>query len=226
MMFRLSRSRAQRIFEDVMNAGLTFYACQPDATGAHGTSLEAKILLPLKRIAYGVPQHAFCDYFQMSSALASKCCDEYTGTLKSLYCEEYLRIPDKADLQNVAMLHREVHGVSGMLGSLDCMHNGWKNSPKAWQASYESGKEKRGPTVVSEALADYHLWFWHASFGYAGSLNDLNILNLSPLLESLVNGTFVDLEKSSDRTPSKWAMNLLNECLCLLMESAHHISDL
>ena len=29
---------------------------------------------------------------------------------------------------------------------------------------------------------------WHASFGYARSLNDVNILNLSPLLESLVCG--------------------------------------
>ena len=172
-----------------MNAGLTFYACQADATGAHGASLEAKILLPLKSIVYGVPPHAFC---QMSSALASKCCDEYTGTLKSLYCEEYLRIPDKADLQNVAMLHREVHGVSGMLDSLDFMHNGWKNCPKAWQASYKSGQEKRGPTVVLEALVDYHLWFWHAPFGYAaGSLNDLNIFNLSPLLERVFGERYI-----------------------------------
>ncbi len=67
---------------------------------------------------------------------------------------------------------------------LDCMHTGWKNCPKGWQASIKSGKESGGPTVVLEALSDYHLWFWYASFGYADSLSDLNILNLSPLLES------------------------------------------
>lgn len=55
--------------------------------------------------------------------------------------------------------------------------------------------------MVLEALADYHLWFWHASFGYAGLLNDLNILNLSPLLESLVDGSFVELEKSANVVP-------------------------
>jgi hypothetical protein len=44
---------------------------------------------------------------------------------------------------------------------------------------------------VLEALSDYHLWFWQASLGYAGSLNVLNILNLSPLLELLVDGTAI-----------------------------------
>jgi hypothetical protein len=31
-------------------------------------------------------------------------------------------------------------------------------------------------------------FFWHASYGYAGCLNDINILNLSPFLERLVDG--------------------------------------
>jgi hypothetical protein len=45
-----------------------------------------------------------------------------------------------------------------------------------------------------EVLSDYHLWFWHALFGYAGLLNDLKILDLSRLLELLVDGTFTELE--------------------------------
>jgi hypothetical protein len=106
----------------------------------------------------------------MSKALAAKCCDEFADTVQSLYCEEYLRVPDAVDLKNISILHQKSHGVDGMFGSLDCLHIGcWKNCPKAWQASFKSGKESGGPTVVLEALADYHLWFWHASFGYAGS---------------------------------------------------------
>ena len=88
-----------------------------------------------------------------------------------------------------------------MMGSLDCMHTQWKNCPKAWQASYKSSKESGGPTVVLEAMSDYHLWFWHASFGYAGSLNDLNILNLSPFLECLVDGSFKTLEGAAGIVP-------------------------
>jgi hypothetical protein len=50
-------------------------------------------------------------------------------------------------------------------------------------------------------MSDYHLWFWHASFGYAGSLNDLNVLNLLPFLESLVDGSFKALEEAAGAVP-------------------------
>ena len=36
------------------------------------------------------------------------------------------------------------------------------------------------------------MWFCHASDGYAGTLNDLNILNLSPFLGALVSGKFAE----------------------------------
>jgi Plant transposon protein len=32
------------------------------------------------------------------------------------------------------------------------------------------------------------MFFWHPSHGYAGCLNDINVLNLSPFLEQLVDG--------------------------------------
>jgi hypothetical protein len=52
-------------------------------------------------------------------------------------------------------------------------------------------------TILLEAISDYQLWFWHAAFGYAGTLNDLNILNLSPFFNnSLLDGSFSELEKS------------------------------
>jgi hypothetical protein len=216
MMFRLSRSRVQRVFEDVMKAHHPFYTSQLDAAGKKGASLEAKILLPLTTFAYGVAPHAFSDYFQMSKPFAAKCCDEYADTVRSLYSEEYLRVPDSVDMKNITKLHQDVHRVEGMFGSLDCMHNGWKNCPKAWQASYKSGKESGGPTVVLEAVADYHLWFWHAWFGYEGSLNDLNILNLSPLLKSLVDGTFVDVEKSANVVPFQVAGDLFQRLFVLV----------
>ena len=104
-----------------------------------------------------------------------------------------------------------------MFGSLDCMHTPWKNCPKGLQASFKSGKETCGPTVVLEAfLSDYHLWFWHASFGYAGSLNDLNILNLSPLLESLVDRSFTELEQSSMLVPFEVAGNMFHRLFVLV----------
>jgi Plant transposon protein len=65
----------------------------------------------------------------------------------------------------------------------------------AWHGQFK-GKEK-APTIVLEAYADYNLWIWHSAFGYAGTLNDINIWEQSPLLKSFVDGTFsqfVDFE--------------------------------
>ena len=65
----------------------------------------------------------------------------------------------------------DVHGIPGMLGSLDCMHLHWKNCPITYQGAYQ-GKEKFS-TLVLEAITDLNLWFWHVAFGFAGSCNDI-----------------------------------------------------
>ncbi len=72
------------------------------------------------------------DCFQMSKPLAGKCCDEFSDIMQQLHCEEYLRISDECDIKDiVSNLHMKEHGDQGMLSSLDCMHTGWKNCPKA-----------------------------------------------------------------------------------------------
>jgi hypothetical protein len=66
MFFRLSRTRVQMILEDLGRWSDTnpFYKTfRMDMFGRIGASLEAKVLLPLKALAYGVAPHCFCDYF-------------------------------------------------------------------------------------------------------------------------------------------------------------------
>jgi hypothetical protein len=112
----------------------------------------------LKTFAYGTAEHAFADYFQISAALASNCCKEFSIMMRQINGGDYLCISDENDIKNNTNLHQKVHGVWGMFGSLDCMHSCWKKCPKAWQQSYKFGKEGGGPIVVLEALAAYHLW--------------------------------------------------------------------
>ena len=69
--FRISKSSFQRIMEDFGNSGNPFYRDNPlDAFYKGGISMEARLLLPLKTMAYGVPLHTFTDYFQMSKTQA------------------------------------------------------------------------------------------------------------------------------------------------------------
>lgn len=186
--FRISRSRFQRLMEDIMQHNNPFYSEKTDAVGRKPASFHAKLMLPLKTLAYGVANHCFGDYFQMSPELCRQCLFEFCHSVYEIYKGEYLRIPTEADMGSIHHLHKATHHVDGMFGSLDCMHSFWKNCPKAWQGNFQ-GKEKK-PTIVLEAIADYNMWFWHAAYGFPGTLNDTNILALSDFLESLIDGTF------------------------------------
>ena len=103
----------------------------------------------------------------------------------NIFSNEYLQSPTEADLARLLKIG-EKRGFPGMLGSLDCMHWTWKNCPTAHGGQY-SGKEK-GPTIILEAVASYDTWIWHAFFGLPGTLNDLNVLDRSPLFKNIQDG--------------------------------------
>jgi len=46
----------------------------------------------------------------------------------------------------------------------------------------------REPTIILEAMASQDLWIWHAFFGMPGSLNDINVLDRSPIFAALTEG--------------------------------------
>lgn len=194
--YRISKTRFQRMLEDFGRTDIKFYHPK------YGACLEIRLLHPLKCLAFGEARHQSASYFQLSATLALRCCLEFDAAFKQLYLSEYLRLPDATDLKRIASMHEAMHGVPGMFGSLDCWHTFWKSCPKGWQGSYKNGKEKK-PTIKMEALCDHHLWFWVASYGYAGTLNDINILDRSPLLKHFTDGSFVALEEESGVVPFK-----------------------
>jgi hypothetical protein len=112
MMFRISRTQFQKLMENVGNSGVKFYLEKTDAFNRKVSSIEARLLLPLKTLAYGVAPHCFCDYFQMSNDFARQCCFQLDKTLKALYAEESLRLPTKDDLKNISNLHKHVHPLA------------------------------------------------------------------------------------------------------------------
>ncbi|XP_057800128.1 uncharacterized protein LOC131015700 [Salvia miltiorrhiza] len=84
-------------------------------------------------------------------------------------------------------MHEARHGFPGMLGSLDCMHWGWKNCPVAWHGAYTRGDQGE-PTIILEVVASQDLWIWHAFFGVAGFNNDINVLHQSTLFNDVLAG--------------------------------------
>jgi hypothetical protein len=72
------------------------------------------------------------------------------------------------------------------------MHWNWKNCATTWKGQYSGHVD--GPTMILEVVASEDLWIWHLFFGLPGSLNDINILQRSPLFQRLTSGTAPPVE--------------------------------
>ena len=44
------------------------------------------------------------------------------------------------------------------------------------------------PTIVLEIVASSNLWIWHAFFEVAGSNNNINVLDHSPMFDEVLEG--------------------------------------
>ena len=93
----------------------------------------------------------------------------------------YLREPNAQDTARL-MAVAEARGFPGMLGSFNYMHWKWKNCPYAWQGCIKED------ILEHAVVVDYDTWIWHAFFGMAGSHNDINVLQRSPVFSRLANG--------------------------------------
>lgn len=175
-----------------------FFTTTYDAKGQESIMPEIKLLSALRSFRFGVSKGAFGDYFQMGESTSRDCCKQVARTLLQCdsFVDKYLRQMSKADVQRVTGLHLQHYGVPNMLGSLDVMHVYWKNCPYAWKGQYE-GKEG-SPTMCLEAFCDRNRWIWLPSFGYPGTLNDINIWDQSPIHEAFLNGHFEDRETVCD----------------------------
>ncbi|CAN1298896.1 hypothetical protein LINPERPRIM_LOCUS23989, partial [Linum perenne] len=140
-------------------------------------------------------------YISLKSKLIRLKSKQFCRCIIEVFGSEYLRKPNSNDVQRLLQLHSEVHGFPGMLGSIDCMHWPWKNCPVAWKGQFTRG-DQGVPTIMLEAVASQDLWIWHAFFGVAGSNNDINVLNQSPLFNDVLGGThqIFNLQLMAQRT--------------------------
>ena len=81
-------------------------------------------------------------------------------------------------------------------------------------------------SIVLEAICDYHIFFWHASYGYAGTLNDHYLLILSPFRYILTNGTLKITEKELNLIPFVTGNDVLIHYTFLLIEFIQTFLDL
>ena len=110
----------------------------------------------------------------------------FVSNVIMIFGDEYLRKPNSNDVECLLQMG-DARGFSGMMGSIDCIHWQWKNCPKAWKGQFKSG-HKEVATIILEAVASSDLWIWHVFFGVAGSNNDINVFDRSPIFDDVLQG--------------------------------------
>ncbi|XP_071698909.1 uncharacterized protein [Rutidosis leptorrhynchoides] len=190
--FRMSKSLFICICRGIINFNqesisdyITYFKQRRDATGLYGFNVFQKCTSAIRQLAYGVAPDAFDEYLHMGESTSYLCLKNFCKSVLYLYSAEYMRRPNANDVQRLISKHKEIHGFSGLLGSIDCMHWGWKNCPVGWKGEFTPG-DHGYPKIMLEAVASYDTWIWHSFFVPAGSNNDINVLNQSDLFNKLL----------------------------------------
>ncbi|XP_048610451.1 uncharacterized protein LOC106433232 isoform X1 [Brassica napus] len=182
--FRMNKPLFMRIV-DRLSAEIPYFQQRRDATGRLGLSPLQKATAAIRMMAYGCTADAIDEYLRLAESTALLCLEHFVEGNINLFGDEYLRRPTPEDLQRLLDIG-EICGFPGMIGSIDCMHWEWKNCPTAWKGQYTRGSGK--PTIVLEAVASQDLWICHAFFGPPGTLNDINVLDRSPVFDDILQG--------------------------------------
>jgi hypothetical protein len=162
-----------------------YFVRKRNAAGVLGLSSFQKITAAMRMLTYGVAADATDEYVRIGESTALESLRKFVKAVVEIFGEEYLRHPTEKDIARLLAMG-EAKGFPGMLGSIDCMHWAWKNCPYDKQGQYKGHVDN--PTLILEAVASQDLWIWHAFFGMPGSLNDINVLDRSPLFDNLAEG--------------------------------------
>lgn len=185
--YRMSRNLFMHVRRSLKNHS-DFWRRKTDSAHTKGFSSYQKMGAAIQMLAYGCAADSCDQYFRMAESTTLQCLKMFCSQIVEIHSNQYLRQPNEDDMAR--LLHvAELRGFPGMLGSIDCMHWQWKNTPTEVAGQYR-GRNK-GCTIVLEAVASYDLWIWHAFFGLPGSNNDINVINNSHVFHNLARGNTV-----------------------------------
>lgn len=183
--YRMRRSLFLRIV-DRLGEYSPYFTQRVDALNRASFSPLQKCTAALRLLAYGAAADTIDEWLKLARQTSSDCLDRFCEGIIDCYGETFCRRPTVEDTQRL-LAKAEERGFPGMLGSIDCMHWQWRNCPVAHAGQFTRGDIKH-PTIILEAVASYDRWIWHAFFGVAGSNNDINVLNQSPLFTDVLRG--------------------------------------
>jgi hypothetical protein len=185
--FRMPRSVFNKIQENIIGKGL-FVDRKMNFSGQKGVHPLVRLTACLRRLAYGDSSDREDENLEIADSTIDASLKCFNQLMKAEFGAQYLnRCPSPAEIRRSVTINAG-RGFPGMFASWDCKHFSWKNCPVAL-AGQHKGKEN-DKTLILEAIADPDLYIWYHFFGEAGALNDINILDKSSIIGSILDGTF------------------------------------
>nr|GEV32399.1 putative harbinger transposase-derived protein [Tanacetum cinerariifolium] len=89
-------------------------------------------------------------YLQMGNATFRQCLEYFCTSIIQIFGPEFLRKPTLTDVERLYAFHENKHGLSGMLGSLDCTDWAWFGCPIAHKAQYCRRDHGPDPFILLE----------------------------------------------------------------------------
>ena len=147
-----------------------------------------KLVGCFRYLAYGDAVDREDENLQIGESTLDPIIKQFTRMVIEEFGGQYLnRCPTDSERRNISMA-MAAKGFPGALASWDCKHFNWKNCPMRLAGQHKGHKEGGKNTLILEAISDHRRYIWYSNFGDPGSLNDLNVLDKSSIVGSLLSG--------------------------------------
>ncbi|XP_057774843.1 uncharacterized protein LOC130993823 [Salvia miltiorrhiza] len=153
--FQMQKELFLRIVEAVQGED-SYFQMTIDAIGQDSLSHLQKCMPAIRQLAIGVSADNIDEYLKVADSNGRVCLKKFCKAVIRAFRAHYLRRPTGEDITRLTQMHEARHEFPGMLGSLDCMHWGWKNCLKAWHDAY-TRDDQGEPTLILEIVASHDL---------------------------------------------------------------------
>jgi Plant transposon protein len=185
--FRMPRTVFNRVWEN-LNGKAPFQQYHDCVTKRAGIHPLVRFVACLRKLSYGDCSDRNDEKYEISESTLDTSFKAWCKLIKQEFGQQYLhRCPTQAEVGRSLNINR-ARGFPGLFASWDCKHFVWKRCPNALAGQHKGKGEKN--TIVLEAICDGDLYIWYSFFGSPGSLNDINILDRSSIVASILNGSF------------------------------------
>jgi hypothetical protein len=158
----MPRAVFNRIKEAIIGKGL-FCKKVANFSGKKGIHPLVRLTACIRRLAYGDSADLDDENLYMAESTINMSLKQFNKLMIEEFGAQYLNCcPSAAEIERVMTI----------------------NAGRGFPGMFASDK-----TLVLEAIANADLYIWYYFFGESGSLNDINILNKSTIVGSILNGT-------------------------------------